>query len=160
MAGNEKQTAILPSVWDRLGDPDSRGTLARPWYDAATMIDRIRRDLNDLLNTRRTDQGLCPALPRAGESLLAYGFPELGSLELTSHERIDEIGRAIEASVARFEPRMHQVRATPLPSPEGAVHAVRFRIEGTLKLDAAPDVAFETTLELTTGRQTIGPAKA
>jgi len=160
MAGNENDTAILPSVWDRLCDPDSRGTVARPWYDVATMIDRIRSDLNDLLNTRRTDQGLCPSLPRTAESMLAYGFPGLGSLELTSRERIAEIGRAIEASVARFEPRMHQVRATPLPNPGGPVHSVRFRIEGALKLDAAPDVAFETTLELTTGRQTIGPAKA
>ena len=36
--------------------------------------------------------------------------------------------------------------------------SIRFRIEAELNVDPAPEVGFETVLELTTGRATVTPS--
>ena len=42
---------LMPSLLDRLIDPDAEGTVGRHGYDLQQVIDAVRRDLEDLLNT-------------------------------------------------------------------------------------------------------------
>jgi type VI secretion system protein ImpF len=89
-------------------------------------------------------------------SIYGYGLPDLNSLNAISPQQRAEIGRMIETVVIVFEPRLRDVRAMLMESTAGQVErSVRFRIEARLNVDPAPEVAFDTILELTTGRYEV-----
>lgn len=161
MARNETHAGILPSVLDRLIDPDAEGTAWRRGYGPQQVIDAVQRDLQDLLNTRESHQGpaedggLPADLPEVQRSIYAYGLPDLTSLNATTPQQREEIGQVLEATIAQFEPRLKDIRATLLDPGDGKERTVRFRIEARLNMDPAPDVAFDTILELTTGRYSV-----
>ena len=54
----------MPSVLDRLIDPDSDGTAWQRGYGVEQMIDAVRRDLEDLLNTHRIVADIPAGSPR------------------------------------------------------------------------------------------------
>ncbi len=92
-------------------------------------------------------------------SILAYGLPDLASLQVDTPQQREEIGRYLEAVIEIFEPRLKDIRAFMI-DPEAAQkeRTVRFRVEARLCVDPAPAVAFDTILELTTGHYTIKPS--
>jgi len=55
------QLALKASLLDRLIDPESDGTAAQPGCTVDHLIDSVRRDLEDLLNTHR----MVPEIPAA-----------------------------------------------------------------------------------------------
>jgi type VI secretion system protein ImpF len=153
MAQGEPELGLKPSILDRLIDPASRGTVARLGYSVEQMVDRVRRDLEDLLNTRRTLRELPPGLERVTNSVLGYGLPDLVSMSALSPKQREEIGQVLEATIAWFEPRLRFVRAT-LVGTDNLQH-IKFRLEARLAVDPAPEVAFDTILELTTGQHQV-----
>lgn len=160
MPPNEPEQGLLPSVLDRLIDPESV-TPRRRGYGASQIIEAVHRDLEDLLNTRQTHAGLPEDFAEMHRSIFGYGLPDLVSLNAASDQQREEIGRVLEGIVAKFEPRLTDVRATLVPSNSENQRSVRFRIEA--RLNVAPfddDVAFDTVLELTTGHYSVKPAGA
>jgi type VI secretion system protein ImpF len=160
MSQDASQNSLMPSVLDRLIDPDSLGTPANPWYGVEQLSNAVRRDLLALLNSRQTNQGLCDEYPECNRSLLAFGLPDLPSLEAYTVVQREAIGRHIESVICLFEPRLSDVRVTlssPMDVRERAVH---YMVEATLHIDSAPDVAFEVILELTTGQYDIETRRA
>jgi len=155
MSSDRSQQALMPSVLDRLMDCASPGASHRPWYDLTRIVDTVQRDLSDLLNTRKTDQNLPASMPELQNSLLAYGLPELNSLEAFTPQQRSQISRVIEMAVAEFEPRLKDVRAVLLEDDDAPYQTVPFRIEACLSVEPAPDVAFNVTLELTTGQYCV-----
>ena len=154
------QQGLMPSVLDRLIDPESKGTAIVIGYDADKMYRAVLRDLEDLLNTRRASPDLPEHLEQARDSILAYGLPDLVTLEDASSQRRSEIGRAIEEVIARFEPRLRDVQATLLnPAEDLAKLSVRVRVEARLCVDPAPEVAFDTVLEMASGTYRVAPAE-
>ena len=149
------QTGLMPSILDRLIDPESGGTASRRGYGVEQMADAVRRDLEDLLNTRQTHFGLPDEWPEVERSVVAFGLPDLTSLNAITAQQRENIGRAIEAVVARFEPRLKDVRATLIESADGLQRTVRFRVDARLIVDPAPEVAFDTILELLTGHAAV-----
>ena len=75
------------------------------------MIDVVRRDLEDLLNTRLTNNDVPASFVEVSSSVVTYGLPDLSSLSADTAERRAEIGRIIERVIMRFEPRLRQVQA-------------------------------------------------
>jgi type VI secretion system protein ImpF len=159
MARIDPQQGLLPSVLDRLIDPDTKGTSWRSGYSLQDMVDAVRRDLEDLLNTRQTHQGLPNAFVETERSILGYGLPDLTSLNAITPQQREEIGRILEAVVVHFEPRLRDVRATLVDPGDSKQPTVRFRIDARLALEPAPEVAFETVLELTTGHSAVKQAE-
>jgi type VI secretion system protein ImpF len=157
MSRLDAQHRYMPSVLDRLIDPESGGVDKRRGYGPEQMVAAVRRDLEDLLNTRQTQVGLPEELVELHRSIYAYGLPDLNSLNAISPQQRAEIGRMIEAVVVVFEPRLKDIRAFLMESTGGGQieRSVRFRIEARLNVDPAPEVAFDTILELTTGRYTV-----
>jgi type VI secretion system protein ImpF len=145
---------LQPSVLDRLIDPEASGTAARPGYTPEQMFRAVRRDLEDLLNTRNTFADLPDNFADLRGSILAYGLPDLTSLNALTAVQQEEIGRAIEQIIALFEPRLKDVRAHLIPTTIKD-RTLRFHIDARLCLDPAPEVAFDTILELTSGRYAI-----
>ena len=159
MAGKSYQRILQPSLIDRLIDlePQNRkeATVAQA-QSFRQLKDSVRRDLEWLLNTRRT-----PAEPplRAKElwrSSYCYGLPDLTGLSLTSSEAHTELARILETAISSFEPRLRNVTATPQGSSPGS-RRLRFQIEALLLTEPAPArICFDTTLELTSGEYEVG----
>ena len=144
-----------PSILDRLIDPDSGGTAARRGYSLEQVRDAIQRDLEELLNTRQSNLGLPEAFSETHRSIVAYGLPDLTSMSALTSQQREEIGRLIEGVLIRFEPRLRDVRAVLLDATDNKDRTVRFRVEARLSMEPAPEVAFDTILELNTGRYSI-----
>jgi type VI secretion system protein ImpF len=139
-------------------DPDSAGTSWRRGYGLEDMEAVVRRDLEDLLNTRQTHAGLPQEYGEVYRSIVGYGLPDLTSLNpVTPHQRA-ELGRIIEAAIAHFEPRLRDVRAVVVDTADDKDRSVRYHVEARLCLEPAPEVAFDTILELSTGHYSVKPS--
>jgi type VI secretion system protein ImpF len=158
MSRIDSHQGLMPSVLDRLIDPDSAGTIARRGYGVGQMTEAVRRDLTDLLNTRQSHEGLSPEYDELHRSILAFGLPDLTSFAAVTPEERRQIGEAIERIIELFEPRLRDVRATVLSPAESRERTIRFRVDARLCLDPAPEVAFDTILELSTGRYAVQPS--
>jgi type VI secretion system protein ImpF len=146
----------MPSILDRLIDPQSSGTEARYGYGIEQLMEVVRRDLEELLNTRQTVTGLPPDLVRLRNSIHAFGLPDLTSFNAITPAQREEIAHALEQAVARFEPRLRDVRAELLSEEdELKQRSIRFRIEAKVGADPAPLVAFDTVLEVLTGQHSV-----
>jgi type VI secretion system protein ImpF len=146
---------LLPSVIDRLIDPDSEGTVGRYGYTLQQMTLAVRRDLEDLLNTRMTSAGIPREFVEVHRSIVGYGLPDFASVNAATPEERGRIGSLIEAIVSRYEPRLRDVRVTVLDEDTPSERSVRFQIEARLAVDPAPEVEFETVLELLSGRASV-----
>lgn len=155
MPRDKSSLALMPSVLDRLIDPDSLGTSDRPWYGVDQMARAVRRDLAALLNTRQTHEGLCDAYPECQRSLLAFGLPDLPSLKPYTENQRAEIRRRIEKVICLFEPRLRDVQVTAVDSPHDLRRMVHYLVEARLHVAQAPEIAFEVVLELTTGQYDV-----
>jgi type VI secretion system protein ImpF len=151
------EQGLLPSVLDRLIDPESAGTAWRHGYGVEQMEAAVRRDLEELLNTRQTFTRPPDEFPETAASIAAYGLPDLTSFNAITPQQREAIGRTIEAIIARFEPRLRDVRAALADAGDDKTRRVRFRVEARLCLEPAPEVAFDTILELTTGHCSVKP---
>jgi type VI secretion system protein ImpF len=158
MAKGDALEGFVPSIIDRLIDPDAAGTRARRGYGVEQMISAVRRDLEDLLNTRQTAADLPRDYHQVLQSIVGYGLPDLSNFNAITAQECDEIGRMLEAVIAQFEPRLKDVRALVLDPGDGKSRSVRFRIDARLRLEPSPDVAFDTILELTTGHYSVKPS--
>jgi type VI secretion system protein ImpF len=159
MARNQPQQALMPSIVDRLIDPASGGTAWRRGYGVAEMVETVRRDLEDLLNTRQTHQELPEAFVETQRSIIGFGLPDLSSVNALTSEQRQEIGRLLEAVILHFEPRLRDVRATLVDRGESKQPTLCFRLDARLCVEPAPDVAFETILELMSGHAAVKEAE-
>lgn len=116
----------------------------------------VARDLEALLNTRQEALTELPeSLEEVRRSLVVYGLPDFTAASLQSPRDRTRIRRALEDTIAAFEPRLDRVRIA-LEESEGSERTMRFRVEGWLRIEPVPEpVAFDTTLQLTTREYTV-----
>ena len=144
-----------PSVLDRLIDLDPRAGADPPVTLAQSLRlakDAVRRDLEWLLNSRRTPAAAPATLPELEHSVYNYGLPDLSSLSYDVGDDRARLLRAVEAAVATFEPRLAGARVSMVEAPaagESARRELRFVIEATLRVEPTPErVTFDTVIEL------------
>ncbi len=152
MARFEPDPNVTLSVLDRLIDNDP-GSSADPPAGRAHSLRQLkaalRRDLEWLLNTRRTPEGIQDTGLNLYRSLFNYGLPDISNLSMQAVSDQNRLLRMMEQTVSLFEPRVKGARVT-LETAAGNSRVLRFLIEGLLKLDPAPErVSFDTLLELT-----------
>ena len=150
----EPTSRLMPSILDRLTDADSMGTTSAPGYDPREMMDAVRADLEELLNTRQTAADVPLEFVEVRDSIVTYGLPDLAQFNGTSNEACSELARIITEVIIRNEPRLTKIKVTVVRGQTDA-RSVRFHIDAALNVDPAPEVGFETVLELTTGRATV-----
>jgi type VI secretion system protein ImpF len=154
MARFDVPPALMPSLKDRLLDPDSMGTRDRPGYSLQQILESVRDDLEELLNARRSQRALENQYPELARSIAIYGLPDLTSIDTTTPASRAEIGRILEHIITLHEPRLRNVKATLVKAPEVEMR-VLFHVDAELRVDPSPEVAFETVVELTTGHASI-----
>ena len=146
---------LLPSVLDRLVDDDPTSEREAPKSQNQLLRDlkqSVRRDLENLLNTRRRLGGAPPELSDLERSLVAYGLPDITGLDLASASRRAEFTGSIEEVLRKYEPRFSGVRVHLLDNTDQTDRTLRFRIDALLRAEPAPEpVVFDTSLEPATG---------
>lgn len=146
---------LMPSLLSRLLDPTSMRTAESEGFHLQQIIDSVRADLEDLFNTRQSGVVVPRRYPEVVKSIVTYGLPDLTYFDINNNAQCTRICTMVAALIARFEPRLQNVRATVVKGEDGDDRKVRFHIEGQLAVDSAPDVTLDTIVELTTGRTSI-----
>lgn len=159
MARWEPEVTVTPSVIDRLIDLDPRNSLENPPTRAQSVRQlkaSLRRDLEWLLNTRRTPESAGSEYPELERSLYNFGLPDITSLSWASTRDRARLSRLIEQTVATYEPRISHIKVVPMEAAGGAQHVLRFQIEGLLEMDPAPEhISFDTVLQLSSGEYQV-----
>lgn len=149
---------ITLSVLDRLIDPEPATPADPPMTRAQSfreMKAAVKRDLEWLLNSRQTPQPAGDELPLARKSVYNYGLPDLTTITIQSSADRGRMLRLIEETVSRYEPRIQDVKVE-VDAVSASSRTLRFRIEGLLRVDPAPErVSFDTVLELTSGEYEV-----
>jgi type VI secretion system protein ImpF len=158
VARDDSQSGLRASLIDRLIDPEAEGTSWRRGFSVEQMIDTVRRDLENLLNSHRAAGEVADELPEVRDSLITYGMPDLASIRSSVTDARARVSAAIEESIARFEPRLTNVRVVSDPSADPKTLRLEFQIHATLHMDPAPEVSFVTVLKLSTGETSIQQA--
>jgi len=152
---DDNTAAVTLSTLDRLidDDPDtSVEAIPTRTQSVRQLKDGLRRDLEWLLNTRRIAVPPDESLREVNRSLYVFGLPDFTHYGLNSPQDQAKLVRFLQSTVKIFEPRMANVRIVPLEAVAGKTRTLRFRIEGMLVMDPAPEhVSFDTVLELTSG---------
>lgn len=155
MAKIEQNQPLLISLIDRLIDTEPDKSVETPKARVQVLRElkqSVRRDLENLLNTRRRCVGWPLQLNELDQSLVNYGIPDFTGLHLGTSRLRDDFCRAIEQTIRRFEPRFKTVRVELLSNAEPEDQTLRFRIDALLYADPAPEpVIFDSALEPNTG---------
>ncbi len=165
MARAQGEVALTLSVLDRLIDADPRTPGDPPASRAKSVRElktAVRRDLEWLLNTRRIAIEPDETLRELGRSAYVYGLPDFTSYSMASAKDNAKVLRVLQTAIKIFEPRLARVRIVPLETVGAGSRTLRFRIEGLLLMDPAPEqISFDTVLQLTSGEyQVKGDADA
>ena len=96
--------------------------------DLEDFLDGLKRDVEDLLNTSSIGRSFPEWAEECADSILDYGLPDRAYFS----GEPEEAARAMAATIARFEPRLDQVRVEvigPDPArPERYLLGVRARL--------------------------------
>ncbi|SRR5579884_1412883 len=155
MATISADQPLVPSVLDRLLDdePDVRRDPApSPHQLLRTVKQAVRRDLQNLLNTRRRCLPWPQGLTELAHSLVNYGMPDFTEVNMGSGEGRGQLRQLLESVICQCEPRFKSVTVHLLDNEDPLDRTLRFRIDALLHAVPAPEpVAFDTTLETATG---------
>ena len=138
------------SLLDRLLDDEPGNSREAPKLRPQLlreMKDAIRRDLQNLLNTRTRFHGWPESYTELDNSLLNYGLPDFAGLTSWAVEH-EEFRRLIEDTVRKFEPRFKEIRVQLARDRDPNDRTLRFRIEVLMYAEPAPEqVVFDSQLE-------------
>lgn len=152
------QQELLPSLLDRLTDVEPRVRYEAPLSRAQAMRQikgSLRRDLEWLLNSRRTSVEVPEWMREVKYSLFRYGLPDTADFALSHAGDQDRLTREIEETVQQFEPRLMNVTVT-LQQSSPTSRQLKFTIEGLLRVEPAPErILFDTMLEMTNGEYRV-----
>jgi type VI secretion system protein ImpF len=147
----DRKKKLRPSILDRLldNDPHNRHDVDPGRYTQLKALrDSVRRDLENLMNTRYRIVEPPDAYPQLARSLLNYGLPDLATVNTIDIEKKREFTGNLESILRNFEPRFKSVRVTCLENTDQNDRTLRFRIEAVLYADPAPEsVVFDSVLE-------------
>ncbi len=153
MSRFDNEIRVRPSVLDRLIDYEPEYSREAPTSrvkNLRILKQSVRRDLEWLLNTRATAV-VPPELKEVWSSIVVYGLPDVTALSGRSPADKAKLRRAVERVIETFEPRLEGVVVTVDPEP-GPGLSLKFRIDGRLKVDPAPEpVSFDTLLQIGSG---------
>jgi type VI secretion system protein ImpF len=159
MARWEPEQTVTQSVLERLIDRDPNLSADPPVTRAQSVRQlkaSLRRDLEWVLNTRRTPTPAGSEFTELEQSLYNFGLPDVTTLSWDSSRDRARLARMIEQTVATFEPRITGLKVIAMESASGAQHVLRFQIQGLLDMDPAPEhISFDTVLQLSSGEYQV-----
>ena len=151
MAKSDQQRPILPSILDRLIDDAPDQTREAPTSAQQFLRDlrmSVRRDVENLLNTRKRFDAAPSALRELCASVYEYGIPDVAGTNLSSKRRRDEFLKLLEGELREHESRFKTVRVVQVAETGSGQRTLRFRIEALMHAEPAPEqVQFDSRIE-------------
>ncbi len=132
---------IIPSLLDRLVDEDPKSLISVPKSYGVLLKDiknNIRRDLENLLNTRLTRYAIPEELNEINLSVANYGLPDFSFVQLGSDEGREEFRFMVEQAIHNFEPRFNQVIVELEQIGEEYERTLYLKISAVLMVDPDP----------------------
>jgi type VI secretion system protein ImpF len=149
MARGEIERTVQQSVFDRLIDANPPMSMAE---SVQRLKNAVRRDLEWLLNTRRTPVAVPDTLPELRRSVFLFGLPDVSALARDSRPAREKLRRYVQEAVTTFEPRLADVRVSLVDDDAPGAQRLRFVIDAMLRVDPSPEqVQFDTVLEFASG---------
>jgi len=147
----DKKKKLRPSILDRLidNDPDNNVEVDPDQHQKLKDLrNSVRRDLENLLNTRFRMLEPDHEFTEVQKSLLNYGLPDLATVNITDVEKRKEFIQKLEVILKQYEPRFKTVKVNYMKNSESTDRTLRFRIDATLYADPSPEiVVFDSILE-------------
>ncbi|AQT61186.1 type VI secretion protein [Cellvibrio mixtus] len=146
-----KKQELRPSILDRLIDDEPHLNIeqdkSRTQY-LRELRNSVKRDLENLLNTRFRMQSPPEDLKEVEFSLLNYGLPDLATVNIADTEKKKIFTKNLEKTLRRFEPRFKSVKVIHIDNKDTTDRTLKFRIDATLHADPAPEViVFDSVLD-------------
>lgn len=147
----DKKLEIRPSILDRLVDSAPENTQDQDKSRVQYLRDlrnSVKRDLENLMNTRFRMQTPPEQFIQLDKSLLNYGLPDLATVNIADIEKKRQFIKHLEHTLATYEPRFKTIRVVHIENKENNDRTLRFRIDATLYADPAPEVIiFDSVLD-------------
>ncbi|ACR11888.1 type VI secretion system baseplate subunit TssE [Teredinibacter turnerae] len=151
MARVEKTKNLRPSILDRLLDDDPRSPRepeVTKHQQLRNLRASVKRDLENLLNTRYRIVSPPENLKQLENSILNYGMPDLATVNVSDIEKRRAFTRELEQLLKTYEPRFKTVHVSYQDNSDTTDRTLRFRIDATLYADPSPEViVFDSVLE-------------
>jgi len=141
MVVSKQHPSIVPSLLDRLIDEDPGQALEivpLPAVRLEQVKAAVRRDLENLLNTRLYRRVPLDAYPELARSVVNYGLPDFSTVLLGSAEHREHFRRTVQATIERFETRLRRVQVTLAPTAEEYQRSLHLKISALLMIEPAP----------------------
>ncbi|MHB8971794.1 MAG: type VI secretion system baseplate subunit TssE [Pirellulaceae bacterium] len=146
---------LLPSILDRLIDQEPDVTTEPQWRQTQTLSEFrscVLRDVESLLNARPARYHLPEAFHEAAQSVLTYGLPDFTAVEIGSRDQREQLRRAVETIIGRFEPRLRDVRVALHPRESQFDRTLRMTIHALLWVEPDPEpIIFDTLVQPSSG---------
>ena len=154
MASRDSQIKTTASILDRLIDYEPDVSKEPPKSRAKTLTElkhAVKRDLEWLLNTKRSVTEIPESLEETTNSMATYGLRDLTRLGISNPAEQQRLIKEVEKALKTFEPRFMDLKVKLEPINE-LERSMRFKIEANLDAEPAPEpIVFDTVLELGTG---------
>ena len=151
MARVDKKKKLRPSILDRLFDNDPNNNVEVDPDQHQKLKDlrgSVRRDLENLLNTRFRMIEPESEYTEIQSSLLNYGLPDLATVNISDKEKRKDFIQHMETVLIEYEPRFKSVKVRYMENSDTLDRTLRFRIDATLYADPSPEiVVFDSILE-------------
>ncbi len=144
-------TEVRTSVLDRLtgNTPTEEYTISNySLYD--TIIQNVRSDLQDLLNTRKAPTPRLVETTELKTSLLNYGMEDFAHFNPESDTDKKRLKKLLENLINTYEPRLKRVQVKLLENADKIDFRVRFHIDAVLCIEEIViPVQFNSVMETT-----------
>lgn len=162
MAEIEHDSRLLPSILDRLIDLDP-GAESEPIKSQSQVIHELkaslRRDLENLLNTRWACVSWPPNYEELDLSLINYGIPDFTGVNMGGPENQARLIQIVKRAIEKFEPRFIKFTVELKTNVDNIDRILSFRVDGLLQARPFPEqVVFDTALDIHSSEFEVNPS--
>jgi type VI secretion system protein ImpF len=151
MARVDKNKNLRPSILSRLFDDNPKNKTekdADQHQKLKQLRKNVRRDLENLLNTRIRVGEPDEDFGELKKSLISYGLPDLATVNISDKIKRNAFVKDLETLLMEFEPRFKSVAVNYLENADKLDRTLRFRIDATMYADPSPvTIVFDSVLE-------------
>ena len=143
---------LRPSILDRILDDSPeishKDRQNSEKFNLNLLKNSVRRDLENLFNSRYRISDLPEELEEVDKSLVNYGLPDLATINMIDIEKRSDFCKHIEKTIRYFEPRFKSVKVKYMENSDYTDRTLRFRIEAVLYAEPMPEkIIFDSILE-------------
>lgn len=147
----DKKKELRPSILDRLLDDEPHIQIEADknrHQHLRELRNSVKRDLENLLNTRYRMVAPPEEFAHLETSILNYGLPDLATVNIADIEKKKAFTKHLEKILRDYEPRFKSVKVNHINNKDNTDRTLRFRIDATLYADPAPEIViFDSVLD-------------